>query len=116
MDVFWVQHGRYVELGYVHNLIGAVAAETGVIGLFLLTAAVTFWLREAQPWKAMPVEQLGCAITATFIFGSSLVSGDYYDTRWMWIFAVLAVNPSARGADLPLPCSLNRRVPLTAIR
>ncbi|MGX6600616.1 O-antigen ligase family protein [Micromonosporaceae bacterium Da 78-11] len=82
---------------YVHNLPLAVAAEGGIIGLVLLFNA-WFWLRHEfalVPRGLRSPESRTVAYCGIFIGATSLFSGDYYDTRLMWIFLLLAAVRSA---------------------
>jgi O-antigen ligase len=97
-------HGFYAitDLGpgekYVHNLPLAVAAEGGAVGLLLLILALWAIRREyARVRKSRrSLESRTAAYCGIFIFGASLFSGDYYDTRLLWIFFLLAaIHPAA---------------------
>jgi O-antigen ligase len=99
-------HGFYAitNLGpgerYVHNLFLAVAAEGGAVGLILMFIALGALRHE---YRRVPVARRSLAARAAaysgiFIAGASLFSGDYYDTRLMWILFVLAaIHP---GTDV----------------
>jgi hypothetical protein len=100
-------HGFYAvtNLGpgekYVHNLPLAVAVEGGAVGLLLLLLA--FWASRHE-YAAIPragrlLEARVSACCALFILVASFFSGDYYDTRLLWIFLLLAAVP----ASPPLP-------------
>lgn len=83
---------------YPHNYLLALAAESGVVAVALfLAAAVRFW-RDGRPWSAAPREQVGCAVAAIYIAVASNFSGDYFDTRFFWILAVVAL---LRAPDQP---------------
>ena len=93
-------------LTYPHNYLLGLAAESGVVAVALfLAAAVRFW-RDGRPWSAAPREQVGCAIAAIYIAVASNFSGDYYDTRFFWILAVVALlrPPTEAGPESsPVP-------------
>lgn len=100
-------HGFYAitDLGpgekYVHNLPLAVGAEGGAVGLLLLGLA--FWALRREyarvPKRQRSLESRAAAYCGIFIFSTSLFSGDYYDSRLMWIMFVLAaVHPVAASA------------------
>jgi hypothetical protein len=38
---------------------------------------------------------IGCAILALYVVVDSLFSGDYYDSRFAWVYAIVAVNRAA---------------------
>ncbi|MFI7488919.1 O-antigen ligase family protein [Micromonospora echinaurantiaca] len=88
LDSFYAAIG----FGYPHNYLAAVAAETGLIGLGLLALAVCRWWWDGRPWSAISKEQIGCAVAAIYILLTSMFSGDYFDTRFFWILAVVAVQ------------------------
>jgi len=101
-------HGFYAitDLGpgekYVHNLPLAVAAEGGAVGLLLLALALWAVRREyARVAKARrSLESRTAAYCGIFIFGASLFSGDYYDTRLLWIlFLLAAIHPVADAGN-----------------
>ncbi|TYB38701.1 O-antigen ligase family protein [Micromonospora sp. AP08] len=85
-----------VGIGYPHNYLAGLAAETGVIAVGLLVFAICRWWRDGRPWSAAPKEQIGCAVGAIYILLASMFSGDYFDTRFFWILAVVAVQRSVR--------------------
>ncbi|MCW2831507.1 MAG: O-antigen ligase family protein [Aeromicrobium sp.] len=95
LDSYYAQVGQYVELEYPHNLVLATAADGGVVGLLLLAGAVA-----ALGWSARrgPVsrEALFLLLAGMFVLISSLFSGDYYDSRLMWFFLVLAAVEGRR--------------------
>ena len=83
---------------YVHNLPLAVAAEGGIIGLFLLVNAF-YQLRHEfarVPAGQRSPESRAAAYCGIFVGSACLFSGDYYDARLMWIMLVLAAVRPAR--------------------
>jgi O-antigen ligase len=92
MDAFYAGYGQYIGLGYVHNFPAAVACETGVLGAAVVVGTALRWFADGRPWRELAPERLGCVVLAAYISSESLFSGDYYDTRWMWVFALVAVN------------------------
>jgi O-antigen ligase len=84
---------------YVHNLPLAVAAEGGVVGLFLL---INTWVQLRHEFAKVPREERSLEARAAgycgvFVGGASLFSGEYYDARLMWVLLVLAaVRPAPR--------------------
>lgn len=95
---------------YVHNLPLAVAAEGGAVGLFLLINAWVQLRHEfAQvPWRERTMESRAAGYCGVFVGGASLFSGEYYDTRLMWILLVLAAVRPAPIERGPLPESPGR--------
>ncbi|GIF00572.1 O-antigen ligase family protein [Paractinoplanes rishiriensis] len=90
---------------YVHNLPLAVAAEGGVVGLILLVAAFAALRREYArvPYPQRSLEARTAVHCGIVIGCAGLFSGDYYDSRLMWIFFLLAaIRPSA-GHRLETP-------------
>jgi O-antigen/teichoic acid export membrane protein len=88
---FHVLVGEQLKLEYAHNYVLSVAAEEGAAGLVLLGITVLLWLRtmvRARPW---PQLTQALAAAALFVALASLASGDYYDSRFVWCCAALAV-------------------------
>ncbi|MCW2743421.1 MAG: putative O-antigen polymerase [Blastococcus sp.] len=83
---------------YAHNLPLAVAAEGGLIGLALLLGAVGALLAayRSVPRVHRSVESRVALFGGLFVGLASLFSGDYYDSRLMWIFLVLAATTGPR--------------------
>lgn len=80
---------------HAHNLFLSTAAEGGVLSILLLTGAliaVAFSLARARP---LTVQVQFLALLSVFVLVASMFSGDYYDTRFLWYFATLAVVWSA---------------------
>ncbi|WP_165823201.1 O-antigen ligase family protein [Micromonospora globispora] len=79
------------DVSYPHNYLLALAAESGIVAVGLALAAALACWRGGRPWAAASREQIGCAVAAVYVAIASSFSGDYYDTRFLWIFAVVAV-------------------------
>ena len=79
------------DVGDPHNYLLALAAEGGIVAVGLALAAALACWRGGRPWAAASREQIGCAVAAVYVAVASSFSGDYYDTRFLWIFAVVAV-------------------------
>lgn len=80
---------------HAHNIFLSTAAEGGVLStLFLIGTliAVAVSLARARP---LTVQVQFLALFSVFILLASMFSGDYYDTRFVWYFAALAVVWSA---------------------
>lgn len=104
LDGFYGLIGVNQAVEYPHNYLLAVAAEGGLAGIGLLTAAIVLWARTIRG-GAHPQATALAASSAVFVALSSLFSGDYYDARLAWMFAALAagaaVTPSAPAACDP---------------
>lgn len=76
---------------HAHNLVLSTVAEGGLLATILLfgalVAAVVFLVRR----RPLSVEVQFLALFSFFIFIASMFSGDYYDSRFLWFFMVLAV-------------------------
>jgi O-antigen ligase len=101
LDSFYVRFGFNSDLGYPHNLVVDVAATGGVIGLALLAGFVVALIRDVQPWRSLPGDAMAMIMAIVFITTASMFSGDFYDSRFLWIFAALAVNPPSQALDRP---------------
>ena len=98
LDGFYGLIGVNQGVEYPHNYVLGVAAEGGLIGMGLLTAAIVLWTRTVRGGGARP-QLTGLAVAAAVFVGlSSLFSGDYYDARLAWLFAAMA----AAAAVIPL--------------
>jgi O-antigen ligase len=99
LDGFYGLIGINQGVEYPHNYVLGVAAEGGLIGIGLLTAAIVLWTRTVHGGGVRP-QATGAAVAAAVFVGlSSLFSGDYYDARLAWLFAAMA----AAAAVTPLP-------------
>ncbi|MEU7170225.1 O-antigen ligase family protein [Micromonospora tulbaghiae] len=104
MDAFNAETG----MNYPHNYLAGLAAETGITAVALLVWAIIRWCRDAPPWTRATPEQVGCAVAAVYILAASMFSGDYYDTRFAWLFAVVAV---AQHHPRPHPTGQPKGIP-----
>lgn len=75
---------------HAHNLLLAVAAEAGFIGVLLLVAAVGIPVWHVLSTRPLRTDVMFLLLAALFVFTASLFSGDYYDSRFMWFFLALA--------------------------
>lgn len=92
LDSFHVRFGYSENLGYPHNLVVDVAATGGLVGLGLLVAFSVSLVRHVRPWGQVRPDQLAMLMGMIFVAAASMFSGDFYDSRFLWMFAVLAVN------------------------
>ncbi|MBC7596932.1 MAG: O-antigen ligase family protein [Kineosporiaceae bacterium] len=83
---------------YPHNLIMQTAAEGGAFGLIILLGSLTILLKRVVPQSSNPISVVFLAM-ASIIFVSSMFSGDYYDSRFLWIFLLLAINAPTPSLD-----------------
>jgi O-antigen ligase len=106
LDGFYGLIGVNQGVEYPHNYVLGVAAEGGLIGIGLLTAAIVLWARTVRGGGARP-QLTGLAVSAAVFVGlSSLFSGDYYDARLAWLFAAMA----AAAAVIPVPVTAESAV------
>lgn len=83
---------RESEYSYPHNLLLNVAAEGGLLGLFLLgLLLLPLVLRWRQTRK---LEHNTCFVLAVFFLAVNMFSGSYYDWRFIWLFLILFMTPS----------------------
>jgi O-antigen ligase len=82
---------------YPHNLIMEVAEVGGIVAaLMLLTWFVHVILNSWHGGNHRT--EIGLSMTA-LIFGCALFSGDFYDSRLMFIFGVLTLSAAGTGAS-----------------
>ncbi len=103
LDGFYGLIGVNSAVEYPHNYVLGVAAEGGLIGIGLLTAAVLLWTATVRGGGHRP-QMTGLAVAAAvFVALSSLFSGDYYDARLAWLFAALAAAAAVVPAGHSVP-------------
>lgn len=120
LDGYFGTIGHRSGFEYPHNIILAVLAEGGLIGLLLLAGVALVSVHAL--WTARPLSALAMYFTlaAGYVAVASMFSGDYYDSRLLWFFLGLAVleaqreSPQSAVVDrLPSSATLSRnRVPL----
>jgi O-antigen ligase len=82
---------------YPHNLVMEVAQVGGIVAaLMLLTWLVHVILNSWHGGNHHT--EIGLSMTA-LIFGCALFSGDFYDSRLMFIFGVLTIAAAGTGAS-----------------
>ncbi len=85
---------------YAHNLVLSTLAEGGLVGAGLLMGFCIAFV--VGIWHRLLVARvLLFATLATFFFLQSLLSGDYYDSRLFWLFALLAALELPRNGKRP---------------
>jgi O-antigen ligase len=91
---------EYYTLGldrYPHNLVMEMAQGGGIVAVLLLFA----WNFHVilNSWRGRNhYTEIGVSMTA-LIFGCAMFSGDFYDSRLMFIFGVLAISSVDIGAS-----------------
>jgi len=109
LDSFYAWFGHTEDLGYPHNLLVDVAATGGLIGLSLFIAVMVAIVRGGRPWWNMPADQITLVAAALYVAVASMFSGNFYDSRFVWIFIALAMNncaaPDASKKDASLTTS-----------
>lgn len=96
LDGYYGYVGSIVGVSYPHNLVAAIAAEGGILGLLLLGNVFVRWgkaLRRATP---LTLDTRSCVVGAVFVFAASMFSGDYYDARFGWIYLLLGGASAAQ--------------------
>jgi O-antigen ligase len=107
LDSFRALFGWTQDLDYPHNVVAELATTGGVVALALFAAFLVGWLRAWGPPRELSSSQVALVLAALFVLTSSLFSGDLYDTRFFWIFAVAATAaartwyPRHRGPAVP---------------
>lgn len=96
VDGYWATIGHIVGYEYPHNLLAATAAEGGFVGLSLLTASLfTFW-GSSRVVRPRAPETSFYWYAAVFALVAGTFSGDYYDSRLMWMFMGFAAIEGRR--------------------
>ena len=98
LDGFYGAVGQAQGIEYPHNYLLAVASETGLLGLAMLTLTVLAWAAAISSGQSRRPDgdaspgllRRAMVAGALFVGGASMFSGGYYDTRLMWCFAALA--------------------------
>ncbi|MGQ0719722.1 MAG: O-antigen ligase family protein [Pseudonocardiales bacterium] len=115
LDSYFVRFGLGAGLEYPHNLVLDLAATGGVAALAIFGMFVVALVRDCRPVRRMTADQLAMLLSACYLGAASMFSGEFYDSRFFWVFAVLAVNyPAVRyRSSKEAPRSrLARRPPL----
>jgi O-antigen ligase len=110
LDGYFATTGQYVGAEYPHNLFLASAAEGGLIGVTFLTCAIVALNMAALRRRPISLNTLFAWLAGILLLVASEFSGDYYDSRMMWLFFVLAAVEAARPAAHRL--STLRQVPM----
>jgi O-antigen ligase len=82
---------------YPHNLVMEMAQAGGMVAVLLLLAWIVHVMLSS--WHARNhYTEIGLSMTA-LIFGCALFSGDFYDSRLMFIFGVLTISSASIGSS-----------------
>jgi O-antigen ligase len=82
---------------YPHNLVMEIAQAGGIVAALLLLAWIVHLILNSWHGRNHYTE-IGLSMTA-LIFGCALFSGDFYDSRLMFIFGVLTISSADIGAS-----------------
>lgn len=82
---------------YPHNLVMQMAQEGGIAAVVLLLAWIVHLILNSWHGRNHYTE-IGLSMTA-LIFGCALFSGDFYDSRLMFIFGVLTISSADIGGS-----------------
>ncbi len=123
LDGFYGSVGEGLAAQHPHNVVLAVLAEGGLVGLAVLGVAAAGWVaavRAHRPWGPVTATLVAAA---GYVVVASAFSGDYYDARLAWCFAALAAGglvaelparstaPSGHGPRSARPGTLERPGP-----
>lgn len=76
---------------YAHNLFLQVAVDAGLFGVVSLLVVLGYFVGKIGLSTLRNPLVNGPVAAASVIFASSMFSGDYYDTRLLWAYLMLAV-------------------------
>jgi O-antigen ligase len=93
-------HYTYGLDRYPHNLVMEMAQVGGIVAALLLLAWFVHVILNSWHGRNHYTE-IGVSMTA-LIFGCALFSGDFYDSRLMFIFGVLTLSAAGTGASRPV--------------
>jgi len=96
LDGYYGLLGQYSGTEYPHNLFLASAAEGGLLGVTLVAVAVIALIRVALKRRPLSLNTLFAGLAGILLLVASQFSGNYYDSRMMWFFFVLAAVDNAR--------------------
>jgi O-antigen ligase len=97
LDGYYGLLGQYSGAEYPHNLFLASAAEGGLVGITLVAVAIIALIKAALKRRPISVNTLFAWLAGILLLVASQFSGDYYDSRMMWFFFVLAAVDNARA-------------------
>lgn len=113
LDGYYPLQNRPYHYEYPHNLILASSAEGGLIALLLLLSTIVAFTVAARS-RARSAPSVIFALTGgLYLLGTSMFSGNYYDSRLAWFFMIFAIA----GSDAtPETREYRPVVPLTSER
>ncbi len=100
LDGYYGLAGRLYGGEYPHNLVLAVGAEAGMIGLVALLAALVLGAATVVR-RGTDRVALFLGLGAAYFFVAGMFSGDYYDSRFFWVllgWAAVEARLSRRGS------------------
>lgn len=98
MDSFYAIARESTGFPYPHNIVLEMANDLGVLGLATLTLALSALASCLyRDRRSLTTTQLAMVAAAAFTFFASMFSGDFFDARLTWVFAVLAVPSRPTG-------------------
>jgi O-antigen ligase len=97
------RYSKEIELyRYPHNIVLEMAAFTGTVGVVLFSLLALHSL-VCVTRRAMKQPALVCAMAyLVFVLATALSSGDYFDFRVFWLFALLVLAATAGRASVPI--------------
>ena len=106
LDGYYGLVGQFGGAEYPHNLFLASAAEGGLVGVALVGCAIVAMLKAGLKRRPISLNTLFCWLSGILLLVASQFSGDYYDSRMMWFFFVVAAvdagRPDSKAAG-PIP-------------
>lgn len=106
LNGFDVLESGPAEYGYAHNLFFSTLAESGLIGAVLLVTSLACLIFLSI--RKVPTGGTIYALMAgLFFLSTSMFSGDYYDSRFVWFFLAMAAlsasHQHTRQTGTPIP-------------
>lgn len=101
---FEAQYGQYVGFEYPHNFTVQLAAETGALGLLALLLVIGAAVRALRRLPLREPSVVAFLAGTAIIAVASQFSGDYYDTRMLWAYLLIAT--AAIPSDEEAPATL----------
>lgn len=89
---FEANYGYLVGFTYPHSFTLQVAAETGLLGLVAFAWVLVRSARWIMPSRRLSKEVAVTAACAVLVLTASQFSGDYYDSRFTWMYLLMALN------------------------
>lgn len=90
-----------VGLSHTHNLFIETASTGGLVALAMLVVVLIRIVAGLRPVDPLDPGALCAALAALLVFVSAMFSGDLYDSRLIWFFALLASSSGTRPAQPP---------------